>query len=77
VIALGEHLSGTPEGPVHRAREPGRERLHPAPARILVVGLDEEVRVIVLDRVVHEPEVPRFTRIAERSLELAHEAEVA
>ena len=62
VISLEEHRPGAPQRPVHRAREPRRKRHHPAPERIAIVGLDDQVRVIVLDRVVDEPEIRRARR---------------
>ena len=77
VIALEEHRPGAPERPVHRAREPRRKRHHPAPERLPIVGLDDQMRVIVLDRVVDEPEVAALAGLAERRLHLAHDAAVA
>jgi hypothetical protein len=58
---------------VHGEGEARRERLHPAPERGGAVRFDDQVRVIVLDRVVDEPEVLARAGAAKRRLDLAHD----
>ena len=79
VIPVGQHLPGAPapDRPVDREREQPRQPLHPAPERRDAVGLDDQVRVIVLDRVVHEPEVRSRARAPERPLHLANDLPLA
>jgi hypothetical protein len=71
VIPVGEHSARSPERPVHGPGEARGERLHPAPEGVAVLRLDDQVRVIGLDRVVDEPEVVPLVAAPEGGLELA------
>jgi hypothetical protein len=69
VVAVREHGSAPSEDPVHGSRKARTEGLH-SRRQMLVVGcLDDHVNVVRLDRVVHEPEAPTVTCLAEAALE--------
>jgi hypothetical protein len=73
VVAIREHPTRPTEHSVHGSSEPRADRLHPAPESLSALRLDDEVGVIALQRVVHEPKVPALARSRERSLHLAHQ----
>ena len=77
MVAIAQHGPAAPEHPVHRARDPRRDRLHAAAEGLPVRGLDQEVQVIALDRELDDPEVALVAGLAERRLEGAHEAAVS
>ena len=68
VVAVAEHRPAPLQRPVHGAREARGDRLHPSPERLRPVRLHEQMDVIVLDRVVDEPERPPVARLPERAL---------
>jgi hypothetical protein len=74
VVAVREHGPRALEDPVHGSREPRTDCLHAAPERISARGLDDQMRVVALERVVRKPELAAFAARSERVLELAHEA---
>ena len=51
-----EHRPPPPEHAPHGMRDADRHRLHPAREDARVLRLDDQVQVIALDRVVHDPE---------------------
>jgi hypothetical protein len=55
VIAIGEHSSAAAELLVEAFREPDDEALQPAPQRLTVVGLADQVPVVALHGEVNEP----------------------
>jgi hypothetical protein len=57
VVAIREHGTGAPEHAVHGASEPGTERLQAPAEGISALGLDDQMRVVSLERVVNEPKV--------------------
>ena len=77
VIPIREHLPGAPERAVHREREERRDRLHPAPERLHALRLDDQVRVIVLDRVVDEPHLLPHAAAPKRGLDLPRDVGIA
>jgi hypothetical protein len=54
VVADGEHPAAAVEGTVDRPGERDEEALEPAGQTQAVVGLDDEVEVVRLDRVVND-----------------------
>jgi hypothetical protein len=77
VVPILEHRTAAAEDPVRSPGESRPEGLCAAPERIRVVGLDEEVRVDRLHRVVGDAEVGATDHLTERSLELPHESDRA
>ena len=73
MISIGEHRTGSFEDSVHRSGEPCSDCLHATPESVSAFGLDDQMSVIALQRVVHEPERASLTRPRERSLHFAHE----
>jgi hypothetical protein len=71
VIAAVEHGASSAERAVHRVREPLRDRLHTAAERGRPLRLDDQVYVIALHRVVHEPEVTALARLPQARAQLA------
>lgn len=62
---------------IHRACDAGADRHHPARQRPRAVGLHQQVHVIALERVVHDPEGGALAACPERALDLAYDAAVA
>jgi hypothetical protein len=77
VIAAVEHRAAPLRRAVQRAREPCRDALHPARERVLAVRLDDQVRVVALERVVVDAEVAALGGLGEGAAELAHEGDGA
>lgn len=74
VVAVAQHRTAARERRVHDAREARAERLHTASEPLGVVCLDEEVRVVRLERVVHDAETAAIAKRDEGSLEGAQNA---
>jgi hypothetical protein len=72
VVAIGQDGSRTVEHAVHGSSEACSESLHPASKCALMLRLDDEVGVIRLQRVVHQPELLPIARGCERALDLPH-----
>jgi hypothetical protein len=72
-----EHGSAPREGTVGSVREARTQRLHPACQREAVRRFDDEVRMIVLKRVVQHAEFAAFVAIGERVLEGAYEPDAS
>ncbi len=73
MVAIGDDRPRPLRNTVHGTREPGSDGSHPARQRDAIARLDDEVRVIPLQRVVHEPKPRTFARRRERPLDLAHD----
>ncbi len=73
MVAIGEHRSAMSRHPIDGSREPRPDRLHAASERRLIGSLDDEMRVIPLERVVHEPKPRPLAPYRERPLDLAHD----
>ena len=56
MVAVGEHASAAPPQAVEGARDPDREPLNTTRQGEPILGFDQQVQVIVLHRVVHQPE---------------------
>ena len=67
MVAVGEDSAGAAERSVHGEREARGERLHAARECLAVARLDEQVRVIALDGVLRESEVPVLLPRTERT----------
>ncbi len=74
MIAIGEHASRTAGDPIHGTREATADRHHAAAEGIAVTRLDDQMRVISLQRVVHQPETRSGASGRKRLLDLVHEA---
>src|SRR5215831_16519643 len=71
--AVREHRSAPAEDPVHGSRDARTDGLHSAGEIACARRLDDQMHVIVLDRVMDEPEAPAVARRSEAALELAYE----
>ena len=60
-----------------RQYEPGPDGLHTPPKGLWVLGLHDEMRMIALEGVVHQAEVPSLASLSEGALQLAHEPHAA
>jgi hypothetical protein len=76
-IPIGEHGTRALEHSVHGSGEPRSKRLHSSSERVPVLRLHNQVRVISLKRVVHEPKLSELAPHRKASLELAHESHSA
>ena len=65
VVATVEHRPAASGHPVHGACEARRDALHAARERVLAVRLDDQVRVVALERVVVHAELTAFGRFLE------------
>ena len=72
VVALLQHRAPPPEHPIRAPREARAEALHAVRQTLPAARLHEEVRVVILDRVVHHLEPGPPGRIAQRVAEGAH-----
>jgi len=70
MVPIGQDRPAAPRNPIHGAREPRRDRLHAAPERVAIARLDDQMRVVPLQRVVHEPEPLAGAATRERPLDL-------
>jgi hypothetical protein len=77
VVAIGEHRSRASEDAVHGPREPRTDRLHPASECILVVGFHDQMRVIPLERVMHEPKILAIAPDGKAALDLSNQSDGA
>src|SRR4051794_19795455 len=77
VKALGEYLAPASADAVERARDPDGEALDCPRKREGVVGLQDEVQVVPLNGVVHDPHPEALLRRAERILDRAPAGEPA
>ena len=75
--AVGQYFALAPEDPVHAARETRRQAFHAVRQAFDARRLHEEVRMVVLDRVVDHPEPGTRRALAQRVPEGAHEAPAA
>ena len=75
--AVGKHAAAKAKDTVDGSREPRADGFHSGCEISLARCLDDRMHVIVLDRVLDEPEAPPLARRSEAALELAHEADRA
>ena len=73
VESIRENAATKPEYPVHGPCEASRDRLHPACQRMLPCGLDHEVHVIRLDRIVRDAKGSALARHGKARFELLHQ----
>jgi hypothetical protein len=74
VVAVAQHGASASHDAIHDPREPRAKRIHSAAQLHRVRGLDQEVRVIRLDRVLDDAEVAPGAQRPERALELRDQA---
>ncbi len=77
MIAIGEHAPAPLRDAIDRPREPRADRHHAAPEGVAVVRLDDEMGMVALQRVVHEPKVGTRAAGGEGPLDLTDDAEGA
>jgi hypothetical protein len=77
VEAICEYLSDPSGDPVEGAREANREPLDGAREHRRVIGLDDEVQMVPLNRVVHDPHSKTQLDLTERILDGASAAVAA
>lgn len=73
MIAIGEHRARPPRRSIERSSEPRTDRHHPAAERATIVGFDDQVRVIPLQRVLDQAEAATRAAARERARDLAHD----
>ncbi len=73
VVAIRHQPTSPPERSPHRPDHPPAQALHPTTERVLILRLDDEVRVVPQERVVHQPKLPPVAPPRQRLLELPHE----
>ncbi len=73
VIPVLQDRSRAREHAIHCTRETRAQCIHPAPQRVRILRLHQQVDVIRLDRVVREPEVPPITGLRPGPFELSYE----
>ena len=56
MVAIREHRAAQPRGAIHGPCEARTERHHAATERLAIDRFHDQVRVVALDRVMHEPE---------------------
>jgi hypothetical protein len=76
MITVGEHTATAAADAIHRESDSRADRHHPAPERILIIRFDNEVRVVALQGVLHEPKASALAAAAEAALDPAHDANV-
>src|SRR5262245_13454996 len=77
VVAAVEHGPAPTARAIHRSRQPRCDALHPARERVFAMRLDDQMRVVSLERVVRDAEAALLARLRERAAPLAHEPGVA
>jgi hypothetical protein len=75
MIAIREHAARAVRGAIHRSREPSADRDHPAPERVGSASLDDQMRVISLERVMDQAKVQPVTARSKRRFNLANDAD--
>ncbi len=70
VVTVGEDPPMPSGDAVHGACQPCGDRLHAASDGVAIVGFHDQMRVIALQGVVHEPEVASVATGGERALDL-------
>ena len=73
VVALGQDPPRPLKDPVDRAGEARPDRFHPPAERRPTAGLDHQVDVVALDRVVDDPELAALARGSEGALDFSNE----
>jgi len=73
VVATEKHRPRAPEDAVRRPCDAGRDGFHPARECSLVLGFDEKMQVIALDRELRDAEVATLARHSEAALDLGYE----
>ena len=73
VVAIRQQPPAPPKHTPHRPGHPPAQTLHPTTERVLILRLDDEVRVIAQERVVHHPKLPPVAPSRQRLLKRPHE----
>ena len=71
VITIGKHATRASCDAIDGACQPRADRFHAAPERRAILRFDDQVSMIALQRVVHEPEARPDASVGERALDLA------
>ncbi len=74
VVPIGEDTPATPSDPVDRSSEARADRLHPTPERFVIVGLDDQMGVVPLQRVVHQTKPGSDATVSEGALDFPHDS---
>ena len=72
VVAIRQQPPTPPKHTPHRPGHPLAQTLHPPTERILILRLDDEVRVVPQERVVHHPKLPPVAPSRQRLLKRPH-----
>jgi hypothetical protein len=76
VHAIGKHAASSRESPIYCSRKSREDRLEATREIECTCRLDDQMRVIVLDRVVGEPEAGALAGLTPASFELGNEPPV-
>ena len=77
VVTVGEHAAAATEGSIHGSRKARANRFHARCEIARAPRLYDRVQMIVLNRIVNEPEAPALARRCEAALELTDELRAA
>ena len=77
MVAPGKHAPPPLERPVHRERDPRRDRLHATAQCVVVVGFHDQMQVVPLDRLVNQAEVAALPGLAKALAQHAEEGALA
>jgi hypothetical protein len=76
MISLGEDSPGAARDAIDGPSESRPDRFHPATERVLIARFHDEMRVVALQRVLHEPKSRPLAPGREAALDFAHDARV-
>ena len=77
VVAIRQDPSAPCKCPLRRPDNPQRDGLHPPSERVPILRLDNQMRMIPQERVMHQPKLTPFAAPRQRLLERPHESSVA
>ena len=72
VVAIRQQPPTPPKHTPHRPGHPPAQTLHPPTERVLILRLDDKVRVVPQERVVHHPKLPPVAPSCQRLLKRPH-----
>jgi hypothetical protein len=77
MVPTREHTPRAARDSIHGTREPHADRLHPAPERVAILRLDDQMRMVAEQRIVHKAKIAAIAADREGTLELPHDSDVA
>lgn len=77
VIAIREYATRAARNPIHGTCESNAYRFHAASERVAILSLDNQVRVVAEQRIVHQAKIAAIAAGRKGPLYLPHDADVA